>query len=1175
VWHRGVVQSGSRTRRACAFGYEVEFDDRDTLSSMKSHELTSILPNTGLYWKVSGNTRELVDLSQSSSDSIDESDSLPTDTSQRHTQNQQRKQPKKKQQNNHRKQYKLRNQPTADVPSSPNLSNLPQQQSQNEHQREQQLEQEQNQPQQQEQQTSNCDLSSPNLLNLSQQTQNEQEREQQHEEQCEALLQGVKRVELRRFQHQPRHEQQEHPVDSDEQSSSDSDSDEFSSSSPRYFSDQTSTSSTDSQDDETITISFADIITKQTPILKRIPKFAREDFAKALSQLLNAIYLKNDHAAWLSYFMFAPVVLLPPPRGGQANFAYSSKWTLDRIQQWIGAHGETDEHKLYNRAKMFLALPTYSSRSPNSDVVKRVKSLMSEGRFSLACNALAGVEPMAPMNDATMNVLRAKHPNSDHSMRIPMAKHLPPIPSVSAADVEKAIRSFPIGSGSGPSKLRPDHIRDAFDSHLQVPLLDPFTKVISLLASGRAFVGAQPFIAGAFLTPLIKRLGGIRPVASGDVVRRVTAKVLLRSVNDTARDLLFPSQLGVAVRNGLEATVHSWRELMHKHKNDPNICALKIDLDNAFNQVSRNAMLDEVLEHFPDLYRFAWFLYGQSSRLFFRNSEDFLYSSMGTQQGCPLGSLLFCLVLRRVTDRISELFPNLSLNAWYIDDGSIIGDCNDVRKVIDVINEMGSNLGISINMSKCELIWTTGQPPAINPFSDINITTLPDANCSILGVPIGDAAYCDKWVLDNAVEKARALVSNLSLLSGNSQLCYLLLRFCLSFSKMVFYIRNTPVGSLFLSPMTFDSVIKNAFLANFPFNLSNDATTQLQLRIANGGLGLRKSNLHHPAAFYSSLGTSLPLIADIIRQDAPYSLSLLDKAKAKCSESLPEGFQFNCYQQAYYSRAIDDYQKKKLFDSMSTSDQARMQSVSAPHASAFLSVPPIVRLGWNLSPEIWNIAVGYRLGVQFFNAPFLCPQPACSETMDKFGLHAMRCGGGNCLKARHNLLRDFFFSVSQKAAMSPVLEPQHLMPGNMKPADWACPNFDDGKTLVCDVGITDPLQDAMIAQSASTPCYAADAYAKKKRAKYNDLLADSSIVFKAVIVETLGAWNGDAKYVIADLGKKLSQRKFGRTVNECVNYIYNSASIILQRSNARILLSRMPLGSAITDYYIDNTDDLI
>ena len=69
-----------------------------------------------------------------------------------------------------------------------------------------------------------------------------------------------------------------------------------------------------------------------------------------------------------------------------------------------------------------------------------------------------------------------------------------------------------------------------------------------------------PFLAGATLTALPKKDNGVRPVAVGEVWRRLAAKFLCNAYKEQAGSYFFPLQIGVSQAMGTEIGLETARQ---------------------------------------------------------------------------------------------------------------------------------------------------------------------------------------------------------------------------------------------------------------------------------------------------------------------------------------------------------------------------------------------------------------------------------------------------------------------------------------------------------------------------------------------------------------------------------------------------------------------------------------
>lgn len=112
-----------------------------------------------------------------------------------------------------------------------------------------------------------------------------------------------------------------------------------------------------------------------------------------------------------------------------------------------------------------------------------------------------------------------------------------------------------------------------------------------------------------------------------------------------------------------------------------------------------------------------------------------------------MGPLLFALVLHPLVRRLEECC-SLPFHAWYLDDGTIMGEAREAAKPFDIIRAEGLNLGLTLNIKKCEIFWPSCNGEKVKPGLFPNDIGRPEGGVKLLGVLlVGTGDILDLWVL--------------------------------------------------------------------------------------------------------------------------------------------------------------------------------------------------------------------------------------------------------------------------------------------------------------------------------------------------------------------------------------------------------------------------------------------
>ena len=626
------------------------------------------------------------------------------------------------------------------------------------------------------------------------------------------------------------------------------------------------------------TIGFADIIPSVWPSIIDVPHRARDPFAECMQVALQRMLAAPESADGLKLALLAPQLLLRPLPPGEKGV---QRVVITRCRAFL--RGEWEE---------LLMGPGGSARGRQPERVlaevtleraaKDARKLAKEGEFRRAVQRLQ-LAHLAPPTAETVEALHALHPPANAAVEVvaapPEEESEVPLPiELEREHFEAAIVDLPRGSAPGPSQLRYEHLRVVHACGGG----DLLFRVVRQLAVGTLPEEARPWFGAARLVALLKDrdgdtgapipppLGGVRPIACGEVLRKLVAKTICLQEAGRFRDHLCPdavagevaavTQVGVAVPGGADRVVHQTRALLELN---PDWVVVKVDAKNAFNTLSRRAMLAAVRRHFPNLTPFIDLCYEHDTPLFFRRERGHtrLESREGTHQGDPLGCLLLSLPLHDVLRAIHAEHPEVVITA-YIDDVFLVGPRAEVAAAYrDLVAGMERHLGLVSQARKCAVYSPAGSlSRGLFPEDMPGAGEVAAGGVEVLGVPVGSDAYVQDFV-SRRVRQLDQVIPTLAHLR-DPQLQYLLLRCCAN-ARVSHLLRGVPPPLVAQAAAEHDRAVWAGLQTVLPGPpLSDRARRVARLHIRLGGLGLPSAERLAPAAYLGSWAlVTAPLLA--------------------------------------------------------------------------------------------------------------------------------------------------------------------------------------------------------------------------------------------------------------------------------------------------------------------------
>lgn len=913
-------------------------------------------------------------------------------------------------------------------------------------------------------------------------------------------------------------------------------------------------------------VSWQDLATLKVPVLESIPRSIRQQCASSLwTSLAGPV---NERTCWALY-AFAKLVLRLPllKRGGIGDrsrtilrraMLFSSRefdtlWVeAKRDEAAAASRVPPDAPEGFPLPEDDLDLPwgaKVSPLTPNSvpaPVAKRATRIAKQGQYSRAMQALSQAA-VAPMDEETAQALRDLHPQEVEPVLPPLSDNATQIDDLDADTVLAVLRSFPMGSSGGASRMTPRLLHEicAAPGTLVAAVIG---RHIAAVANGAIPVGIRPFLYGARLCALKKDNGGVRPLAAGEVVRRAAGKVVVRQCANDLKALLLPlGQTCVAVSGGLEAILHTVRRFNAFAA--PEVCMLKIDIVNAFNSIHRQQMVGAVDEFCPALARYVHGAYGQHTHLFF--GQHVLSSQCGVQQGDPCGMALFSLLWTKFW--VDAPRNNLLLNAWFADDGIVGGSPNQVDEILVDFEFRGPAFGLRVNLEKCEVAGDWEDRP--NPLTRVT-KQFSRRQLTLLGASVGDAVQMARYadVIGERISKQTLLLAEVP----DPHVACTLLRFCAGFAMSVYFMRAMGEQDVW---KRVDNAVEAVLDAKIGA-LTPEAIEELRLPIRGGGSGYRATSWHAAPAFIAASTEAGDMVTKFLNSEVELPTDpLLDLAKASpilaqfhtaatlVAGTEQDGNRPKHRTQKELSDAVETDRAKRILENAPHRTRCRLASSAAKGASAWVIASPDVAHHLWLGPAEFRSLMRLRHGLSLRENECVCPN--CGTAVaDAWGDHVTTClNTGLRAKAHYDLCGELV-SLMSYGLMAPQREVTPFPAHAGKRLDIAAKAGFHGKVGLIDVAITHALRANVL-----RPGDAATEYERVKVLEYGELVEPRTQVLVPCIVDTFGAWGASARYFLRTAARMYAARHGEGKVGEAIFYARLNGTLMRSIAPALVRLA--------------------
>ena len=577
------------------------------------------------------------------------------------------------------------------------------------------------------------------------------------------------------------------------------------------------------------------------------------------------------------------------------------------------------------------------------------------------------------------------------------------------------------------------------------------------------------------MVPIYKDISGnLRPIAIGCIWRKAWAKLCLCKWRDQITTALKPHQFGVGTPDGASAMAKS---LQHVAATNDEIAMVKIDLANAFSQVSRSYAL-ECLGAIDPLLAKSQTNWLATHTHAVMQAEDGTTADLSTTRGIPQGDAMsaatFSLVLHQVMTTVSSALPEQLRLAFgyhaYVDDCVFWGPKAHIDDLLDTIVDGLSRADLSVNNDKTTIWCPDGDASHLSARVRQTLLAQPRQDGLIVcgqplwqiaphdtdgAVPVGSDSFVQSFLdmrlraYERRLISLKAVVDCTAQTTTSAHIGFYILHACL-LPKWTHLMRSL-CPSLLLPTLQRVDQLNLAWLQDLLRcdSFADDCLSLLQLPRHSGGCDLFSLSRECAAFYVAQELTSHKQGTRVCLEDGNWVPRLspaiqLYTSNAGCPPEIVMKQSLSHLQahgKAHATRVLRAGLHASTAERLPRSSMATcppeidaLAAVARPTAKQFF-----LALGWlypvdghYLPNPAFKTAMRRHLGLPVHAGGMHCAyttltgSTSCGVLLDRHGPHAATCARGPVM-ARHNGIRNDLLSLMRQAGWHVAVEQQVLV----------------------------------------------------------------------------------------------------------------------------------------------------